>query len=86
MISISFQSRELLNNTDILIEALKDLDRLNPITDILYAAKKAHTPVKRVTRRSGQQVEIAPIWPLAGETRKPEHVPQPQTFQKQRQH
>ena len=51
--------------------------------DILCPVKKAPTPVKRVTRRTAQPGEVAPIWPLTGETRKPEHVPQPQPIQKQ---
>ena len=59
IIPISFQSRELLNNTD-----------------IFCPAKKTPTPVKRVTRRTALPVEVAAIWPLTGETRKPEHVPQ----------
>ena len=73
----------MLNNTDKLksvIEALKDLDRLNPITHILCPAKKAPSPVKRVTRRKAQLRQVAPIWPLTGETRKPEHVLQPQKY------
>ena len=59
IIPISFQSKELLNDTD-----------------ICYPAKKPSTPVKRVTRRTAQPGEVAPIWPLTGDTRKPEHVPQ----------
>ena len=54
---ISFQSKELLNNTD-----------------ILHSAKKPPTPVKRVTRRTTQPREVASIWPLTDETRKPEHT------------
>ena len=61
IIPISFQSKELLNNTD-----------------IFCPAKKPPTPVKRVTRRIAQPGEVAPIWPLTGITRKPEHVPQQQ--------
>ena len=61
IIPISFQSKELLNNTD-----------------ICCSAKKPSTPVKRVTRRTAQQ-EVVPIWPLTGDTRKPEHVPQQPT-------
>ena len=59
IIPISFQSKELLNETD-----------------ICCPAKKPSTPVKRVTRRTAQPGEVAPIWPLTGDTRKPEHVPQ----------
>ena len=61
IIPISFQSKELLNNTD-----------------ICCPAKKPPTPVKRVTRRTAQPGEVAPIWPLTGETRRLEHVPQQQ--------
>ena len=78
VIPISFQIQELLNNTEKManiIEALKDLDRLNTMANI--PAKKAPSPVKRVTRRIAQPGEEAPIWPLTGETRRPEHVPQP---------
>ena len=35
------------------------------------------SPVKRVTRRTPQPGDVAQIWPLAGETRKPEYIPQP---------
>ena len=69
IIPISFQSKELLNNTD-----------------IFCPVKKPHTPIKRVTRRTAQLGEIAPIWPLTCETRKPKHVPQqqnPQPIQRQ---
>ena len=52
-------------------------------TDILSLAKKTPTPVKRVTRRTAKPEEVATIWPLTGETRKPEHVPQLQPIQKQ---
>ena len=45
-------------------------------TDICCPAKKPSTPVRRVTRRTAQPGEVAPIWPLTGDTRKPEHVPQ----------
>ena len=62
IIPISFQSKELLNETD-----------------ICCLAKKPSTPVKRVTRRTEQAGEVAPIWPLTGDTRKPEHVPQQPT-------
>ena len=71
----SFEIRELLNNADKLdniIEPLKDLDRLNTIVDILCPAKKAPYPVKRVTRRTTQPRNVAPICPLTGETRIPE--------------
>ena len=51
-------------------------------TDTCCPAKKPPTPVKRVTRRTMQRGEVAPIWPLTGDTRKPEHVPQ-QPTQKQ---
>ena len=60
IILISFQSRELLNRTD-----------------ILCPAKKTPTPIKRVPRRTAQPGEVAPIWPLTGETGRPEHIPQP---------
>ena len=59
IIPISFQCKELLNDTA-----------------ICCPAKKPSTPVKRVTRRTAQAGEVAPIWPLTGDTRKPEHVPQ----------
>ena len=64
IIPISFQSKELLNDTD-----------------ICCPAKKPLTPVKRVTRRTAQPGEVAPIWPLTGDTRKPEYVPQQQQHQ-----
>ena len=54
-------------------------------TDILGPAKKTPTLVRRVTRRTAQPGELAPIWPLMGETRRPEHVAQPETIHKQRQ-
>ena len=66
IIPISFQSQELLNDTD-----------------ICCPVKKPPTPVKRVTRRTAQRGEVAPIWPLTGETRRPEHVPQQQQQQHQ---
>ena len=62
IIPISFQSQELLTNTD-----------------ICCPVKKPSTPVKRVTRRTVQPGEVAPIWSLTGDTRKPEHVPQQPT-------
>ena len=65
IIPISFQSKELLNNTD-----------------ICCPAKKPSTPVKRVTRRTAWPGEVASIWPLTGDTRKPEHVSQ-QPIQRQ---
>ena len=73
IIPISFQSSELLNNTDTLCQA-----------------KKTPTPVRRSNKKDNkdnqaQPGEVAPIWPLTGETRKPEHVQQPQPIQKQRQ-
>ena len=71
IIPISFQSKELLNNTD-----------------ICCPTKKPPTPVKRVTRRTAQPGEVAPIWPLTDETRRPYHVPQQQhqqTSQRQTQ-
>ena len=49
IIPISFQSKELLNDTD-----------------ICCPAKKPPTPVKRVTRRTVQPGEVAPIWPFTG--------------------
>ena len=67
-----------MNNADKFdntLEALKDLDRLNT-TDILCPTKKAPTPVNRVTRRTTQLEEVAPVWPLTCETRS-EYVPQP---------
>ena len=84
IIPISFQSRELVNNADKLdnvIEDLKDLDRFNAIGDILCPAKKAPSPVKRVTRRTAKPGDVAPIWLWTGETRKPENVSQPQPIQ-----
>ena len=62
IIPISFQSQEVLTDTD-----------------ICCPAKKPTTPVKRVTRRTAQPGEVAPIWPLTGDTRKPEHIPQQPT-------
>ena len=62
IIPISFQSQEVLIDTD-----------------ICCPAKKPSTPVKRVTRRTAKPEEVAPIWPLTGDTRKPEHVPQQPT-------
>ena len=62
IIPISFQSQEVMNDTD-----------------ICCPAKKPSTPVKRVTRRTAQPGEVAPIWPLTGDTRKPEHIPQQPT-------
>ena len=47
-------------------------------TDISCPAKKPLTQVKRVTRRTAQPGEVASIWSLTGETRRPEHVPQHQ--------
>ena len=64
IIPISFQSKELLNDTD-----------------ICCPAKKPSTPVNRVTRRTAQQGEVPSIWPLRGETRRPEQVPQQQQHQ-----
>ena len=66
IIPISFQSNELLNDTD-----------------ICCPVKKPPTPVKRVTRRTAQPGEVALKWPLTGETRRPEHVPQHQHQQPQ---
>ena len=60
IIPISFQSKELLNDTDI----------CSPV-------KKPPMPIKRM-RRTAQLRDVAPIWPLTGETRKTEHVPQQQ--------
>ena len=62
IIPISFQSKAILNDTD-----------------ICCPAKKPSTPAKRVTRRTAQPGEVAPIWPLTSDTRKPEHVPQQPT-------
>ena len=62
IIPISFQSQEVINDTD-----------------ICSPAKRPTTPVKRVTRRTKQPVEVAPIWPLTGDTRKPKHIPQQPT-------
>ena len=62
IIPISFQSKELINDTD-----------------ICRPAKKPSAPEKRVTRRTAQPGEVAPIWPLTGDTRKPEHIPQQPT-------
>ena len=79
IIQINSQLSELLNNVDKLhniIEALKDIGRLNTIDDILCPAKKAPSAVKRGTRKTVQPGEVTPIWPLTGETRRPEHVPQ----------
>ena len=70
----------MLNNADKLdsiIEALKDLDRLNTVADILCQAMKALSQIKRVTKEMDQPGEVAPIWPLRGKTRRPEHYPQP---------
>ena len=62
---------------DSIIETLKDLDRLQVIFDILYPAKKALSTVKTVTRRTAQPGDVAPIWQLRGETRRPERILQP---------
>ena len=59
IIPISFQSKELLNETD-----------------ICCPARKPSTPVQKVKRRTAQPGEVTPIWPLTGDTRKPEHEPQ----------
>ena len=48
------------------------------MNEICCPVKKPPTPVKRVTRRTAQPGEVAPIWPLTGEMRKPEHVSQQQ--------
>ena len=80
IIPIYFHVRESLSNadkSDNTLEALKELDRLNTTVDILCPTKKAPSPVKRVTERTAQPGEVAPIWLLTGETRRPEHVPQP---------
>ena len=69
IIPISFQSKELLNDTD-----------------ICCPAKKPSTLVKRVTRRTAQPGEVAPMWPLTGDTRKPEHVPQQPTQRQVQSH
>ena len=69
IIPISFQSQEVMNDTD-----------------ICCPAKKPSTPVKRVTRRTAQPGEVAPIWPLTGDTRKPEHIPQQPTQRQVRPH
>ena len=61
------------------------MDRLNTIVDILCPARKAPSPVKRVIRRTVQPGEVAAVWPLTGETRKPEYLSQPQPVQKQKQ-
>ena len=56
IIPISSQIREWVNDTDKLnniLEASKDLDRLNTIIDILCPANKAPFPVKRVVRKTG---------------------------------
>ena len=70
IIPISFQLRELLNNADKLdniIEALKDLDRLNTMVDILCPAKKAPSPVRKVHKKdSSTKGELGPIWPMTG--------------------
>ena len=50
-------------------------------TDICCPAKKPSTPVMRVRRRTAQPGEVAPIWPLTGDTRKSEHIPQQQQHQ-----
>ena len=50
--------------------------------DTLCPARNTPTLVKRVTRRRAQTGEMAPILSLTGETRKPEHVPQPMPIQK----
>ena len=53
IIPTSFQSRELLN-----------------ITDILCPTNRTPALVKRMTRMTSQPGEVAPIWPLQGETKK----------------
>ena len=57
IIPISFQIRELLSNSDKwdnIIEALKDLDRLNIVVDIFCQAKEVPSTFKRVTRKTAQ--------------------------------
>ena len=80
IILISFQIRELLNNEDKLdniIVALKYLERLNTIVDILCPAKKAPSPVKRVTRRTAQPGRSSSNMAIDRQNREPGHVPHP---------
>ena len=74
--------QELASPNEIIPVSFPSRHLLNNI-DIFCPAKKPPTPVKRVTRRTAQPGEVAPIWPLTGETRKPEHVPQQQQQQQQ---
>ena len=57
-------------------ETIKDLVKLTTIVGILCPAKKAPSPDKRVTR-TAQPGEVAPIWSLTGQTRRPENIQQP---------
>ena len=77
--------QELVSLNEIIPISFQSRESLNN-TDIFCPAKKLPIPVKRVTRVAAQPGEVAPIWPLTGETRRPEHVPQQQQpIQRQRQ-
>ena len=73
--------QDLASPNEIIPISFQNSGLLNNI-DILCPAKKILTPVKRVTRRTAQPGEVIPIWQLKGETRKPEHVSQPQPVQR----
>ena len=64
------------DNLDNIIETLKDLDRLKTKVSIICPAKNYLLQL-RDTRRTAQLGEEALVWSLTGETRRPEHVPQP---------
>ena len=67
--------QDLASPNEIIPISLQSRELLNN-TDIFCPAKKPPTLVKRVTIRTAQPGEVAPIWPLTGETRKPKYVPQ----------
>ena len=79
MTSSDFLSRhpgqDLASPNEIILISFQIQELLND-TDICCPVKKPPTPVKRVTRRTAQLREDVPVWPLTGETRRPEDVPQ----------
>ena len=68
---VSASSNEIIPISFQIKELLNNIDICCPV-------KKPPTPAKTVRRRTAQPGEVAPIWPLTGETRRPEHVPQQQ--------
>ena len=78
------QGQDLASPNEIIPISFQSSELLNN-ADILCPAKKTPMLVRRVTRRMAQPGEVAPVWPLTGETRRPEHVPHPQPIQRQRQ-